>query len=310
MNLKGLEALRAFMEGGSLNGAAERLHRTQPQVSRLLAALEDEVGFALFTRTKRRLVPTTEAREFYSHVEHALYSLDEAMHAAQRVKARQRRHVRILTAPNITGALLGDAIATMTAEDPGFTAAIDSRSRLDIEKWLGREQFDLGITVLPMDNDAIDIEPIASIRAVAVMRHDHPLAGRRRIHAEDLRDLPLIANAPRTVMRQSLDAAFRKIDATPTIRLETPNGIVACELAGLGVGVAVADGFVARSSLKPGMVIRPFEPAIELHYVFILPKWQARTPTINRLTSLVRSAAIEEAALANQQWLESEDKPA
>ena len=58
------------------------------------------------------------------------------------------------------------------------------------------------------------------------------------------------------------------------------------------------------------MVIRPFEPAIELHYVFILPKWQARTPTINRLTSLVRSAAIEEAALANQQWLESEDKPA
>ena len=93
MNLKGLEALRAFMEGGSLNAAAERLHRTQPQVSRLLAALEDEVGFALFTRKKRRLVPTTEAREFYSHVEHALYSLDDAMHAAE-AGARQAAPAR------------------------------------------------------------------------------------------------------------------------------------------------------------------------------------------------------------------------
>ena len=76
----------------------------------------------------------------------------------------------------------------MTAEDPGFTASIDSRSRLDIEKWLGREQFDLGITVLPLDNDAIDIEPIVSVRAVAVMRHDHPLAETpTAIHVADLR---------------------------------------------------------------------------------------------------------------------------
>ncbi len=76
MNFKGLEALRAFMEGGSLNQAAERLHRTQPQVSRLLAALEDELGFPLFSRNKRRLVPTPEAREFYAQIEHALYCLD------------------------------------------------------------------------------------------------------------------------------------------------------------------------------------------------------------------------------------------
>jgi len=41
VNLRRLEALRAFLEGGSLNVAAERLNCTQPQVSRLLAALED-----------------------------------------------------------------------------------------------------------------------------------------------------------------------------------------------------------------------------------------------------------------------------
>ena len=296
MNIKGLEALRAFMEGGSLNEAAQRLHRTQPQISRLLAALEEEVGFALFSRQKRRLVPTHEAREFYAHVEHALYSLDEVRQASARVRARQRRHVRILTAPHVTDALLADAIATMTEEDPGFTASIDSRSRLDIELWLGKEQFDLGITVLPLDSDAIEVEPMVTVRAVTVMRQDHPLAAKKTVGITDLVDLPLVANAPRTVMRQCLEAAFRKIGAKPKIRLETPNGLVACELAGRGLGLALADGFVARSSLKPGMVIRPFEPAIELPYVFIFPNWQARTRTVNRLATLVREAAQRQAS--------------
>jgi len=58
----------------------------------------------------------------------------------------------------------------------------------------------------------------------------------------------------------------------------------------------IADGFVARSSLKPGMVLRPFEPAIELTYVFIFPKWQARTQTVNRLAKLIREAAQRHAS--------------
>jgi len=295
VNVKGLEALRAFMEGGSLNEAAQRLHRTQPQVSRLLAALEEEVGFPLFNREKRRLVPTAEARELYAHVEYALYRLDELKLAAARVRAQQRRHVRILTAPHVTDALLAEAMAVLTEEDPGFTASIDSRSRLDIELWVGKEQFDLGITVLPLDSDALDIEPMVTIRAVAVMREDHPLAAKKTVQIEDLIDLPLVANAPRTVMRQRIEAAFRNIGVKPRIRLETPNGLVACELAGRGLGLAVADGFVARSSLKPGMVIRPFEPAIELTYVFIFPKWQARTQIVNRLATLIREAAERQA---------------
>jgi DNA-binding transcriptional LysR family regulator len=202
--------------------------------------------------------------------------------------------VRILTAPRVTDALLADAIAVMTEEDPGFTASIDSRSRLDIELWLGREQFDLGITVLPLDSEVIEVEPMVTVRAVAVMRHDHPLARQEKVQVTDLVDLPLVANAPRTVLRQCIEGVFRKIGKQPKIRLETPNGQVACELAGRGLGVAVADGFVARSSLKPGMVTRPFEPAIELPYVFIFPRWQARTRSVNRLASLIREAALRE----------------
>ncbi|WP_152496151.1 LysR family transcriptional regulator [Roseovarius sp. THAF8] len=291
MNHKSLLAFRAFMEGGSVNDAAERLHRTQPQVSRLLSILEDEVGFTLFVRKGRRLNPTREARELYSPVERALSSLDEIENEARRIKAHQRSHVRILTAPHVTNALVAEAIATITEEDPQFTATIDSRTRIDIDIWLGREQFDVGISVLPLDDSSMDIEPMASVDAVAVMHEDHPLAAQDEVSLEDLIDEPLVINSPRTVMRQRIDALFRRKGASPNIRLETPNGVVACELAARGLGVSVSDGFVARSSIRPNMVIRPFVPKLTLEYVIFFPRWRTRTPAINRLAELILLSA-------------------
>lgn len=291
MNQKGLEAFRAFMESGSITDAALSLHRTQPQVSRLLAALEDEAGFPIFTRKSRRLIPTLEGRELYASVERALYSLDEVGNAARKIRNRQSQHVRILTAPYVTNALLAEAITTLTAEYPDFTASIDARSRQDIELWIGRENFDLGISVLPLNNEAFDLRPMASVRAVAVMREDHPLAAQDAVTLNDIIDLPLVANSPRTLLRQRVEMLFREAGVKPNIRLETPNGLVACDLAARGLGVAVADGFVALSSQRPGMAIRRFEPAIMLEYVFLFPKGQPELAIAQRLSALVRAAA-------------------
>ena len=45
MRLNRLQALRAVLETGSVTEAAHRIHRTQPQISRLISALEDEEVF-------------------------------------------------------------------------------------------------------------------------------------------------------------------------------------------------------------------------------------------------------------------------
>jgi len=299
MNHKSLLAFRAFMEGGSVNDAAERLHRTQSQVSRLLASLEQEIGISLFAREGRRLSPTYEAREFFVQVERALSSLDEVENEARRIKAHQRSHVRILTAPHVTNALIAEAIAAITEEDPQFTATIDSRTRIDIDIWLGREKFDIGISVLPLDDSSFDIQHLASVDAVAVMHEDHRLAARDEVTFDDMGDEPLVINSPRTVMRQRIDALFRKKGTSPNIRLETPNGVVACELAARGLGISISDGFVARSNMRPGMVIRPFSPKLTLEYVMFFPRWRTRTSSVRRLAELIALSAhqVNEASL-------------
>src|SRR5262252_10321550 len=76
MKLAYLQALRAVMESGTVTGAAARLGRTQPQVSRLIGDLEQDLRLKLFSREKKRLVPTEEGRAFYTQALLVLEQVD------------------------------------------------------------------------------------------------------------------------------------------------------------------------------------------------------------------------------------------
>lgn len=74
-----LRALHSFVEiirSGSATAAGQRLGMTQPAVSRMIAQLEQRVGFELFYRDRGRLVPTKDALLLAEEVDLALAGLD------------------------------------------------------------------------------------------------------------------------------------------------------------------------------------------------------------------------------------------
>lgn len=74
-----LEWYRSFIEVyrvGTVSGAAQVLHLTQPAVSQHLAALESALGHPLFQRTPRRMVPTEAGKRLYTQVVAAIETLE------------------------------------------------------------------------------------------------------------------------------------------------------------------------------------------------------------------------------------------
>src|SRR5579872_712507 len=110
MKLAHLQALRAVMETGTATGAAVRLGRTQPQVSRLIADFEHDLGLRLFGRDKKRLIPTREGREFYAQALRVLDQVDGIPAAVRKIRATAEIHLNIACQPYIAQALLPDAI--------------------------------------------------------------------------------------------------------------------------------------------------------------------------------------------------------
>lgn len=78
-----LEVLVAVLDTGSLAGAARRLRRSAPAVTRVLAALEARAGTRLVERTTRRLAATEAGRRLEAHARRLLAAYDEALEVGE-----------------------------------------------------------------------------------------------------------------------------------------------------------------------------------------------------------------------------------
>jgi DNA-binding transcriptional LysR family regulator len=78
VNLEWYRTFKAVYKTGTLTSAAEVLFISQPGVSLHLSSLENYVGYKLFDRTGRKMVPTERGKVLYNFVTEALSKLEEA----------------------------------------------------------------------------------------------------------------------------------------------------------------------------------------------------------------------------------------
>lgn len=84
VNLEWYRTFKAIYKTGTLTGAAEVLFISQPGVSLHLSSLENYVGYKLFDRTGRKMVPTERGKVLYNFTIEALSKLEEAEKNFQR----------------------------------------------------------------------------------------------------------------------------------------------------------------------------------------------------------------------------------
>ncbi|WP_300604851.1 LysR family transcriptional regulator [Niabella sp.] len=84
VNLEWYRTFKAIYQSGTLTGAAESLFISQPGVSLHLSSLESYVGYKLFERAGRKMVPTERGKILFNAVAESLATLEEAEKSFQR----------------------------------------------------------------------------------------------------------------------------------------------------------------------------------------------------------------------------------
>ena len=269
MRIDWLSAFRAVMQTGTVTGAAGVMLRTQPQVSRMISALELELDLKLFQREGRRLIPTREALEFHQLIEPILNSLDGMRDAAQAIKEKRGKQVVISAEPFQLHSLVPAAIEDMTG-DAHFHCAIDICIRA-LGLWTTRDNVDLAVVALPFTQTDLRQIVFAETQLVAVLPKGHPLTARRSVKLQDLAAERFIALRPTTLLRAQIDIAVARAGFALSPRIETTSGATACELAARGLGVTVADPVLAASFRDKGIEMRPLAADLRLTYGFLVP---------------------------------------
>ncbi|OEK09111.1 LysR family transcriptional regulator [Flavivirga aquatica] len=95
INLEWYRTFKAVYEEGNLTKASKRLFSSQPGVSLHLNSLEAYVGYKLFERTSRKMVPTERAIVLYDYILDALQKLEKSEHHFKKTGLGNRKTVSI-----------------------------------------------------------------------------------------------------------------------------------------------------------------------------------------------------------------------
>lgn len=274
--LRQLEAFHAVVISGNMTNAAKYLNISQPAVSRLVASLEESLGFSLFQRLSGRLRATPEARVLFDEVEKALTNLNHISRLTEDIQDRKAGHLRIACLPGFATSLLPRVLSKFLMERPGLKLTLEPRTPERIQEWISAQQFDIGLSEGFEENPAIEFEPI-QIRTVCVAPADHPIEAKKTVTAKDLDGRPFIHTSRDHPIYRNLQQAFDGAGATFNGVVETRQFAPACIMVSEGLGVSVVSEIDARVYEGEGLVIRPFEPEIPFQINILYPAYMPRS---------------------------------
>ncbi len=304
MELRHLRYLDAVAEEKSFVAAAARLRVAQPALSRQIKDLETEVGVELLSREATGSHLTVAGEAVLAIGRNILLSVKAAIERARLAEHGLvgRCTVGVGQYP-LAYRLVARLIEQARSEYPGIELVVDNQSHHALWDAIAAAEVDVGLgTAPPTPQLHLAVETFAKdVIDSVVLAATHPLAKRREIKLEDLRDQPFVGLGPEVGSEPSnlvhREFAARGFEPAVTRYAASRDAVAILVRAGAG-WTAVPRSM--RATLSPETVAIPFADfAVPFRYVHIHRRSEDRPVVLSILGALRRAAradAGEEAA--------------
>lgn len=280
-----LRVLRYFLEAareGNITHAAQRLHVSQPTLSRQLKDLEEELGKKLFTRSNYSIQLTEEGRLLRKRAEDLLEMADKTLAELKALDEVNGGDIHIGCAESNGITPFIRVIQELRETYPRIRYHFYSSGTEAVNERLDRGLLDFAIIVQEPDPSKWNYLRIpASDQWGLIMRRDSPLAQHSCIHLHDLMNIPLILS--RQAMGEEMPRWFGetqdKLHIVATYDLLFNTSVMVREGFGYVLGF---DGLVYTGP-DSDLCFRPLEPALESPMYIIWKKYQIFSPVAELL---------------------------
>lgn len=258
-----LQAMQLFarvVETGSYTAAAEQLEISRALASKLVQALEDQLGVRLLHRTTRRLSLTEAGQNYYQRVAEILAQLAEAEAEAAELQLEPRGRLRVSAPMSFSILHLGAALADFQRKYPRVELELNLNDRV-VD--LVEDGFDLAIRIGRLADSSLVARRLAGSQIVAVAAPAYLAWHGMPSHPDDLAHHNCLDY---TLSPRRDEWQFARGEERVTVRvrgnLHVNNGDMIALAAAQGLGVALSPAFIVHDALRRGDLVR------------VLPEWQ------------------------------------
>lgn len=248
MDLRQLTQFVAVAEEKSFRKAAERLCMAQPPLSTAVRKLEEEVGHALFLRTRQGVALTPAGAAVYEAARRCLRAAGEIVPVARGAALGDAGRLRIGFVGSVTFGLMPRLVSRFGQAYPRVGIELREGSNADLYGALAREEIDVAFVRLPVARPAgLAWEVIEEDVMCAALPPGHALARRRALRVAELAALPLLGYSPTHAasLHMACLQVFQASAAAPSLREGVVQVPTMVGLVEAGLGVALVPSAVA-----------------------------------------------------------------
>jgi DNA-binding transcriptional LysR family regulator len=257
-HLRDLRYFVAVAEELNFTRAAQRVHISQPALSKQIHGLETALRAQLFARDRRQVQLTAAGAALLDIARRLLADWDEGMAAVADAAAEQARTLRVGTLTSIGRALYPGVVSHFAKREPGWHIELHSFSWADPTAGLGDQTIDTAFLWLPLDTADIAVRTLVTERRFVALSSRHPLAGRHHVSFAEIADEPFVA-LPLAAgpLRDFWLATFERAGKAPTVAAEVTSADETFEVVSSGAAVTLLAEGNAVVYARPGIVCIP-----------------------------------------------------
>lgn len=282
MEIRVLKYFLAVARVGSITGAANYLHLTQPTLSRQLQDLERELGQTLFVRTNHNVTLTPEGMILRKRAEEIVEMVEKTENEFSSLKHEVAGEIYIGSGETESIKSVANLMREIRKDYQNIIFHMYSGIHEDIVEKIDNGLLDFGIVMKPVDltkYNAINL-PDKDTWGI-VMRKDTELADKEFITFEDMEKIPLILSR-KAFRKPTPDNEFyrwfnEKKDSLNIAGTHTLfyNGAIMVEE---GLGYMFSLNNLANTSKDSTLCFRPLKTTMEANWCLIWKKYQVFSP--------------------------------
>lgn len=283
MELRVLKYFLTVAREGSITGAANSLHLTQPTLSRQIQELEKELNQKLLIRGKYKVTLTPEGMILRKRAQEIIDMVEKTEAEFQSISDTVSGDIYIGCGETDSMKYIAEIIKDIQKDYPDIKFHIYSGNAEDVTEKLDKGLLDFGLLIQPIDLSKYDniTMPEKDVWGI-IIRKDDSLASKKTIKIDDLIGRPLLASRQMSE-KYSADSGFLDWfgDKFGELKISATYNLVynAAIMVKAGIGIAVTlDKLVDTTSLNSELCFRPLEPKLESGLDIVWKKYQVFSP--------------------------------
>lgn len=271
-DLRHLRHITILAEVGNFSRAAEIAGITQPALSRSVAGLEADIGFAIFDRTPAGAVPTVAGAQFVRDAAKLLIQARQLEADCRSIAVGNGGALSFGLGPLLSSLILPDLLVLLATRFPRLQVTPTTGNASEMLAALSERRIEMCLLAEgPTNLAGMTTKRVGSVKIGMLVRAGHPLAGRKDLTLNDTKDFPLAAG--------SFSGRAQKNPAQPTPTIVFENYHILRDLVQRSDAIWLSSVELRSGQSQPDLVELDLVDFPVSRFGVLLVRMEQRTPS-------------------------------